>query len=100
MFQVLDSGSIKNLPHANTCVLLSTFASPSCVPQKCLPRLGNLVVTYRLLQLFDGAWGKEKPEQMLGSFDAYTVYCPVIGNNKTILIQIPINTFIHFSNSI
>lgn len=48
---------------------------------------GNLVVVHCLFLLFEGAWGKEKPEQMHDSFDTYPVDCPVIvGSNKTILI--------------
>lgn len=42
--------------------------------------------------------GKGKPEQMLNSFGASTVYCPVIGgNNKTIFTSSAKN---HLSNSI
>lgn len=96
MFQVLDSGRIKNSSHANICVLLSKYTSPSathikspsCLPQKWLPRLGDLVVAHVLLQPFKEASGKENPDQMLDSFGTYTVDCPAIGgHNKTILIS-------------
>lgn len=56
MFQVFDSGNIKNPQHANTCILLSTCPcpkSPYCLPQKCLQ---NLVVTHHWLKLFEGAY--------------------------------------------
>lgn len=50
------------------------------------------------LQLCGGTWGKGKPEQMLNSFGATTVYCPVIsGNNKTIFTSSAKN---HLRNSI
>lgn len=62
---MFDSGNIKNLQHANTCILLSTCPSPSvvhiksphCLTQKCLRRLGTLV-THHWPQLLDRAWGK------------------------------------------
>lgn len=67
---------------------MAHIKSPCCLPQKCLQRQGNLVVTHCWPQLFDGAWGKGKPKQTLNSFRASTVH-PVTGaNSKTICTSV------------